>query len=75
MDGMYNMKRIITIINKKDETRSNLDFWANSNNEDKISAIQILREQYITLFNKQQEYDESRKRLRRIYTVVKQTQS
>ena len=39
--------------------------------EEKLTAVQTLREQYIELFNKQNEYAESRKRLRRVYRIIK----
>ena len=49
-----------------------IEFWENKSYEEKISIVQILREQYIALFNKTDEYDESRKRLRRVYRIIKQ---
>ncbi|HCY77250.1 MAG TPA: hypothetical protein DHV28_15120 [Ignavibacteriales bacterium] len=52
---------------EEDEVR----FWNNKSFEEKLSTIQILREQYIALFNKEAEYAESRKRLRRVYRVLK----
>jgi hypothetical protein len=48
-----------------------INFWKNKSPEEKLSIIQVLREQYIELFNKQNEYAESRKRLRRIYRIIK----
>ena len=52
---------------EKDEVK----FWNKKSYEEKLSIVQILREQYITLFNKEDEYAESRKRLRRVYRVIK----
>jgi len=52
---------------EKDE----INFWKCKSFEEKLSIVQILREQYIQLFNKQDEYAESRKRLRRIYRIIK----
>ena len=49
-----------------------INFWKTKSYEEKISIVQILREQYIALFNKSDEYIESRKRLRRVYRVIKQ---
>lgn len=46
-------------------------FWKSKSFEEKISIVQILREQYITLFNKQDQYAKSRKRLRRVYRIIK----
>jgi hypothetical protein len=48
-----------------------INFWKNKSPEEKLSTIQVLREQYIELFNKQNEYAESRKRLRRVYRIIK----
>jgi preprotein translocase subunit Sss1 len=44
---------------EKDEVK----FWNKKSYEEKLSIVQILSEQYITLFNKEDEYAESRKRL------------
>lgn len=46
-------------------------FWKSKSLEDKLSTVQYLREQYIYLFNKQDEYAESRTRLRRVYRIIK----
>ena len=46
-------------------------FWKSKSFEDKLSTVQYLREQYINLFNKQDEYAESRKRLRRLCRIIK----
>jgi hypothetical protein len=48
-----------------------LNFWKAKSFEEKLSVVQVLREQYIKLFNKQVEYAESRKRLRRVYRIIK----
>ncbi len=50
------------------------NFWKSKSYEEKISIVQELREQYIALFNKADEYAESRKRLRRVYRIIKQKQ-
>jgi len=52
---------------EKDE----INYWKGKSFEEKLTAVQILREQYIQLFNKQDEYDESRKRLRRVYRIIR----
>ncbi len=59
------------IIYKADSERAELNFWKSKSFEEKLSIIQVLREQYIELFNKQDEYAESRKRLRRVYRIIK----
>ena len=69
------MKRIIRIVEKKNEDSENIQYWMNKNVSERLSAIQDLREQYILLFNKQEEYNESRKGLRRVCTIIKQTRS
>ena len=66
------MKKVVKIVNKNSELDENLLFWQSKTAEDRISAVQVLREQFIVLFNKQQLYDESRKRLRRVCRAVKQ---
>lgn len=69
------MEKVVNKIRLSAETESDIDYWALKSDNEKISAVQELREQYIKLFNKKDEYDESRKRLRRFYRVVKQTRS
>lgn len=51
--------------------RDEVKFWNNKSYEEKLSIVQILREQYIALFNKEEEYAESRKRLRRVCRIIK----
>jgi hypothetical protein len=51
--------------------RDEIKFWNNKTYEEKLSIVQILREQYIALFNKEEEYAKSRKRLRRVCRVIK----
>lgn len=65
------MKKIVKKIKAEDEILSNLEFWKSQSDSERISAVQDLREQYIILFNKQDEYNESRKRLRRVCKAVK----
>lgn len=66
------MKKTVKKINRHEETENNLKFWNSKTSDEKLDTMQRLREQYITLFNKQAEYNESRKRLRRFYKVIKQ---
>lgn len=51
--------------------RDEVKFWKNKSYEEKLSIVQVLRELYISLFNKEEEYSDNRKRLRRIYRVIK----
>ena len=48
-------------------------FWQSKSSEERLTVLQELREQYIKLFNKQTEYNESRKRLRRVFKIIKRT--
>ncbi len=50
--------------------KEDLYFWRNKTAEERLAAVQFLREQFINLFNKQEEYNESRKRLRRVYRII-----
>ena len=59
------------IIYKSEAEQNDLSFWKDRSFEEKISVVQELREQYIRLFHKETEYDESRKRLRRFYRIIK----
>ena len=68
----FRMEKVIKIINQRSELDEDILFWQSKTAEERISAVQILREQFIVLFNKQQLYDESRKRLRRVCRAVKQ---
>lgn len=68
------MEKVVNKIKLNAETDSDLEYWALKSDSEKFSAIQELREQYIKLYNKEDEYNESRKRLRRFYRVIKQIQ-
>ncbi|MFZ1519720.1 MAG: hypothetical protein WAU11_13130 [Ignavibacteriaceae bacterium] len=51
--------------------RDEVKFWNSKSFEEKLSIVQVLREQYIALYNKEEEYAESRKRLRRVCRIIK----
>jgi hypothetical protein len=59
------------VIYSSEADNNDVIFWKSKSFEEKISVVQELREQYIRLFHKEIEYDESRKRLRRFYRIVK----
>jgi hypothetical protein len=59
------------VIYSPEADHNDLMFWKSRSFEEKISVVQGLREQYIRLFHKETEYDESRKRLRRFYRIIK----
>lgn len=65
------MKKTIKIINRKDEETLDISFWQSKSSKERLTVLQELREQYIKLFNKQTEYNESRKRLRRVFKIIK----
>lgn len=67
------MQKTVKKIKQQEETENNLKYWNSKTLDEKLDAVQRLREQYITLFNKQEEYNESRKRLRKFYKVIKQS--
>jgi hypothetical protein len=69
-------KRIkIYNINDPAQYEDEIEYWSKISPEEKLSITQDLREQYIKLFNKQKLYDESRKGLRRVYKIIKLSQS
>ena len=71
------MEKRIKIYNLNDPAQyeDDIEYWLNISPEEKLSISQELREQYIKLFNKQKLYDESRKGLRRVYKIIKLSQS
>ena len=71
------MEKRIKIYNLNDQAQyeDDIEYWLNISPEEKLSISQELREQYIKLFNKQKLYDESRKGLRRVYKIIKLSQS
>ncbi len=64
------MVREAKIIYKSESDSEDIKFWNAKSFEEKLSTVQTLREQYITLFNKQDDYAQSRKRLRRVYRII-----
>lgn len=61
-------------IYQSDDEKLDVKFWKQVSSEEKLSTVQYLREQYINLFNKQDEYAESRKRLRSVYRIIRKKQ-
>ena len=68
------MEKVVNIVSLKEEDSGNLEYWLSKTDSERITAVQDLRQQYIKLYNKVNEYNESRKRLRRFYKVIKQAQ-
>jgi hypothetical protein len=71
------MDKNIRIYNINDPAQydDEIEYWLKVSPEEKLSIAQDLREQYIKLFNKQELYDESRRALRRVYKIIKLSQS
>ena len=57
------------------QDKDDIKYWLQISPEEKLNILQELREQYIQLFNKQELYNESRKGLRRVYKIIKLSQS
>ncbi len=72
---MNSNKILFSIKKTSAEEAQNADvlFWQSKSSEERLTVLQELREQYIKLFNKQTEYNESRKRLRRVFKIIKRT--
>jgi len=62
-------------LNDPAQYEDDVEYWSKISPEEKLSITQDLREQYIKLFNKQKLYDESRRALRRVYKIIKPSQS
>jgi hypothetical protein len=62
-------------INDPAQYEDDIEYWLKVSPEEKLSITQDLREQYIKLFNKQKLYNESRRALRRVYKIIKLSQS
>ena len=71
-----NSNKILLSIKKtsfKKAEEADVLFWLSKSSEERLIVLQELREQYIKLFNKQTEYNESRKRLRSVFKIIKRT--
>lgn len=58
-------------INRAEE--KDIKYWKSTSAEERLNILQELREQYISLYNKEDEYNEARKRLRRVYQLTKRS--
>lgn len=67
------MKKVVKKLTREEAEQEEIRFYKSLTPEERVYMVQDLREQYIILFNKQQEYDESRARLRTLYRVIKKT--
>jgi hypothetical protein len=66
------MKKIAQVVRKDEADELDAVRWLGKSPEEKLSTLQLLREQYIRFLNKQSLYRASRKGLRRVYRVIKQ---
>ncbi len=64
------IERTIRILKKDEEEYHDLLFWVHKTPAERLEAIQILRERDILQYGKENEYNESRKGLRRFYKVT-----
>jgi hypothetical protein len=77
MEKLIYVEKIIKKYKLNDQAQydEEIEYWLKVSGEEKLNITQDLREQYIKLFNKQELYDESRKGLRRVYKIIKLSQS
>ncbi len=69
------MKKVINKIKSNEEEQKDIEYWQSRSAEERLLAVQILREQFIKLYHKEDEYNESRKRLRRFCRIIKLSNS
>ncbi len=67
------MEKEIRVLSKEEAEEADISYWKKSSPKERLEAVQHLRELWIEKFHKKDEYDESRKRLRRVYRIAKQT--
>ncbi len=64
-------KKEVRIVSKNKAEEADYSFWKSKSPEERLDAVQYLREQWVEKFHNQQLYNESRKGLRRFYKVTK----
>jgi len=67
------MEKEIRVLSKKEAEEADISYWKERTPKERLEAVQHLRELWIEKFHKQKEYNESRKRLRTVYRIAKQT--
>ena len=67
---MKKKAKLLTIDRAEEE---DIAYWKSASPEERLDTVQKLREQYIRLYNKEKEYNEARKRLRRVYRLTKRS--
>lgn len=61
------------LLDRDKAEQKDIEYWKSKSPEERLSILQDLREQYITLFQKEEEYYEARKGLRRVYRIVERS--
>lgn len=69
------MKKKAELISISQAEEAEVSYWKSASPEERLDMVQKLREQYIDLYNKEKEYNEARKRLRRVYRLTKRSKS
>ncbi len=67
------MEKQIRKIKLGEEEERDLQYWQSKTPAERVSMVQELREQYIRLFNKEEEYNEAKEAVRQVYKVTKRT--
>lgn len=69
------IEKVIRIISREEEEELDIQYWKTQSMEEKLSTLQLLREEYFYLFKEKigtdLTGDENRKRLRRVYNITK----
>ncbi|GAA5521915.1 hypothetical protein LQ318_09195 [Aliifodinibius salicampi] len=61
------------LLDRDQAEQKDIEYWKSKSPEERLSILQELREQYITLFQKEEEYHEARKGLRRVCRIVERS--
>ena len=69
---LYGVKRVIRVMRKEDVQSAEIEYWSAQTPEQRLSALQILREQQKLYMNKLNAKSASRKRFRRIHKTAQQ---
>lgn len=66
------MKKAVRVVRKDQQEKLDMLFWLEKAPEEKLSALQLFREQYVSFLNKLSLYPASRSRSagRRVYRVI-----
>lgn len=67
------MKKEIRVLRKDEAEKADVDYWKDKSPEERLDALQYLRELWIEKFHNEKKYHESRKGLRRFYKLTKRS--